>query len=144
MSATPTLSATQPLLVDVILSLDGCAAGEGWPGWWGLQSPEYLDWLGQEPEYLTLMGANTYRLMPQMAEQAAGIDVPEEEKASFARMAEMPKVAFSSTLETPLSWPNTTLVELTTSRTFEGGCSCSSTCRPTCPSLLAPMGSAER
>ncbi|GAA1490432.1 dihydrofolate reductase family protein [Brachybacterium sacelli] len=110
MSATPSPSAAQPLLVDFILSLDGCAAGEGWPGWWGLQSPEYLDWLGQEPEYLTLMGATTYRLMSQMAEHAEGVDVTEEEKASFAEMAQMPKVVFSSTLEEPLSWANTTLV----------------------------------
>ncbi|APX32594.1 deaminase [Brachybacterium sp. P6-10-X1] len=110
MSATPNPSATQPLLVDFILSLDGCAAGEGWPGWWGMQSAEYLDWLDQEPEYLTLMGATTYRLMSQMAQQAEGVDVSDEEKASFAHMAEMPKVAFSSTLEAPLSWPNTTLV----------------------------------
>lgn len=110
MSATPTPSATQPLLVDFILSLDGCAAGDGWPGWWGLQSAEYLDWLSQEPEYLTLMGATTYRLMSQMAEQAARADVSEEETASFDQMAEMPKVAFSSTLEAPLAWPNTTLI----------------------------------
>ncbi|GAA1486296.1 dihydrofolate reductase family protein [Brachybacterium fresconis] len=110
MSTAPPTSATQPLLVDFILSLDGCAAGEGWPGWWGLQSSEYLEWLSQEPEHLTLMGATTYRLMSQMAEQAAGIDVAEEEKESFAQMAEMPKVAFSSTLDAPLSWPNTTLV----------------------------------
>lgn len=89
MSTAPPISATQPLLVDFILSLDGCAAGDGWPGWWGLQSSEYLEWLSQEPEYLTLMGATTYRLMSQMAEQAAGIDVAEEEKESFAQMAEM-------------------------------------------------------
>jgi dihydrofolate reductase len=32
------------LLVDFITSLDGCGAAEGWPGWWGLQGPEYLAW----------------------------------------------------------------------------------------------------
>ena len=30
------------LLVDFITSLDGYGAAEGWPGWWGLQGPEYL------------------------------------------------------------------------------------------------------
>jgi hypothetical protein len=53
------------LLVDFITSLDGYAAAEGWPGWWGLQGPEYLAWLGERPEadYTILMGAATYRLM---------------------------------------------------------------------------------
>ncbi len=45
--------ATQPLLVDFILSLDGCADGDGWTGWWGLQSPENLERLAQEPDDLT-------------------------------------------------------------------------------------------
>jgi dihydrofolate reductase len=98
------------LLVDFILSLDGCAGGEGWPGWWGLESPEYLAWLGEQPDSVTLMGATTYRLMSEMAQQAPQIDISEEEKASFAQMAEMPKIVFSSTLEEPLAWPNTTLV----------------------------------
>jgi hypothetical protein len=30
------------LIVDYIASLDGCAPAEGWPGWWGLEGPEYL------------------------------------------------------------------------------------------------------
>jgi hypothetical protein len=30
------------LLIDFISSLDGCAAAEGSPGWWGLEGPEYL------------------------------------------------------------------------------------------------------
>jgi hypothetical protein len=53
------------LIVDFITSLDGYASGEGWPGWWGLQGPEYLAWLGERPErnYTLLMGANTYRQM---------------------------------------------------------------------------------
>ena len=38
------------LLVDFITSLDGYGAAEGWPGWWGLQGPEYLAWLGEQPE----------------------------------------------------------------------------------------------
>ena len=38
------------LLVDFITSLDGYASAEGWPGWWGLEGPEYLAWLGEQPE----------------------------------------------------------------------------------------------
>ena len=55
------------LLVDFITSLDGYASAEGWPGFWGLQGPEYLAWLGEQPEATYLMGANTYRLMSGFA-----------------------------------------------------------------------------
>ena len=54
-------------LVDFITSLDGYASGEGWPGFWGLEGPEYLAWLGEQPEVTYLMGANTYRLMSGFA-----------------------------------------------------------------------------
>ncbi len=37
------------LLVDFITSLDGYGAAEDWPGWWGLQGPEYLAWLDDSP-----------------------------------------------------------------------------------------------
>jgi hypothetical protein len=55
------------LLVDFIASLDGHASGEGWPGFWGLEGPEYLAWLGEQPKATYLMGANTYRLMSGFA-----------------------------------------------------------------------------
>ena len=57
------------LLVDFITSLDGCGAAEGWPGWWGLEGPEYLTWLGESPDAAStvLMGANTYRIMSGFA-----------------------------------------------------------------------------
>jgi dihydrofolate reductase len=93
------------LVVDFITSLDGYAAAEGWPGWWGLEGPEYLAWLDDHPErdHTVLMGANTYRVMSEIA--AANADAP-----IFVAMAEMPKVVFSSTLTTPLTWANTHLV----------------------------------
>ena len=45
------------LRVDLITSLDGYASGEGWPGFWGLEGPAYLAWLGEQPEVTYLMGA---------------------------------------------------------------------------------------
>ena len=51
------------LMIDFITSLDGYASGEGWPGFWGLEGPEYLAWLGEQPQATYLMGATTYRLM---------------------------------------------------------------------------------
>ena len=64
------------LMVDFITSLDGYASGEGWPGFWGLEGPEYLAWLGEQPEVTYVMGANTYRLMSGFAagETPAGQD----------------------------------------------------------------------
>jgi hypothetical protein len=41
------------LLIDFITSLDGYAAADGWPGWWGLQGPEYLAWLAEQPRPIT-------------------------------------------------------------------------------------------
>jgi dihydrofolate reductase len=91
------------LLVDFITSLDGYASAEGWPGWWGLQGPEYLGWLSEQPEggYTVLMGATTYRLMSGFAAQGEPGTEP---------LAGMSKVVFSSTLREPLAWSNTELV----------------------------------
>lgn len=96
----------QELLVDFITSLDGYGAAEGWPGWWGLEGPEYLGWLGEESahNYTILMGANTYRLMSEMQGQTS------DEEAAGDYLANTPKVVFSSTLQPPLSWANTRLV----------------------------------
>jgi hypothetical protein len=44
------------LMVDFITSLDGYAAADGWPGYWGMEGPEYLGWLGQQPDHTALMG----------------------------------------------------------------------------------------
>ena len=102
------------LMVDLIISLDGYASAEGWPGWWGLEGPEYLAWLEQEGEkgYTFLMGANTYRVMSGMSEAASaeGSGFSEVEGASLTGLAAVPKVIFSSTLEAPLTWPNSQLV----------------------------------
>ena len=91
------------LMVDFITSLDGYGAAEGWPGWWGLEGPEHLAWLGDQPEaeHTILMGATTYRLMAELASDGEpGTDA----------LAGFSKIVFSSTLREPLSWPNTRLV----------------------------------
>jgi dihydrofolate reductase len=101
------------LLVDFITSLDGYASAEGWPGFWGLQRPEYLAWLAEQPEVTYLMGANTYRLMSGFAagELPAGQDeFNVDEGASVDDLTRAPKVILSATLEEPLLWGNSTLV----------------------------------
>jgi dihydrofolate reductase len=90
------------LLIDFITSLDGYAAAEGWPGWWGLEGPEYLAWLGESPEadHTVLMGANTYRLMSGFAADGEpGTDV----------LGGLSKIVFSTTLR-EAEWANTQLV----------------------------------
>ncbi|MEB3365805.1 dihydrofolate reductase family protein [Saccharopolyspora mangrovi] len=93
------------LMVDFIVSLDGYAAAEGWPGFWGMEGPEYLDWIASsdEKEHVSLMGATTYRLMSGFA-----VEAPAE--PGLAELTAMPKVVFSSTLTAPLTWENSELV----------------------------------
>jgi dihydrofolate reductase len=91
------------LMVDFITSLDGYGAAEGWPGFWGMEGPEYLAWLGDQPEadHTILMGANTYGLMSRLADEGeSGTDA----------LAGFPKIVFSSTLTEPLAWPNSRLI----------------------------------
>jgi len=102
------------LVIDFITSLDGYASAEGWPGWWGLEGPEYLAWLGERPDsdYTLLLGANTYRLMYSFAAEPelSNPNETENENAATFALTNMPKVVFSSQLEAPLPWANTTLV----------------------------------
>jgi dihydrofolate reductase len=101
------------LLVDFITSLDGYASGEGWPGFWGLEGPEYLAWLEEQPKVTYLMGANTYRLMSGFAagELPAGTDAfRESEEDSMDELARARKIVFSTSLEEPLTWANSTVV----------------------------------
>jgi dihydrofolate reductase len=94
------------LMVDFIISLDGYASADGWPGYWGMEGPEYLAFIQdeEENEHVALMGATTYRLMSGFAEE-----LPDD--PGVAALTAVPKVVFSSTLEAPLPWANTELVD---------------------------------
>src|SRR6188472_4022334 len=91
------------LMIDFITSLEGYGAADDWPGLWGMDVPEYLAWLGDQPEadYTILMGANTYRLM---------VDLAADGKPGIDALTDKQKIVFSSTLTQPLSRPNTRLV----------------------------------
>jgi dihydrofolate reductase len=114
----PTAETTQELMVDFITSLDGYGSAEGWPGWWGLEGPEYLGWLESGgSDFTALMGAKTYELMAGMAQGAAAGEMPDgveelrpEEEGSVDELTQAEKIVFSSTLDDPLTWPNSTLV----------------------------------
>lgn len=92
------------LTIDLISSLDGFAAAEDWPGYWGKEGPEYLAWLEETlaEDHVLVMGANTYRDMSRI--------VTEIEDPTVARMAEIPKVVFSTTLQPPLTWADTQVI----------------------------------
>ena len=94
------------LMVDFIISLDGYGAADGWPGYWGMEGPEYLAWIKEDEahEHTTLMGAMTYRLMSGYA-----AEMPDD--PGLTALTALPKVVFSSSLEAPLSWANTELVD---------------------------------
>jgi dihydrofolate reductase len=101
------------LLVDFITSLDGYASADGWPGYWGLQGPDYLAWLDEQPDATLLMGATTYRLMSGFAagETPPGTDeFNADEEHSLDGLTRASKVVFSASLEDPLTWANATLV----------------------------------
>ncbi|WP_433064063.1 dihydrofolate reductase family protein [Dactylosporangium sp. CS-033363] len=93
----------QTLTVDFIMSLDGYGAAEGWPGFWGMEGPEYLAWLGEQERHAALMGATTYRLMHGFATQAPG-------EQGMDALTAQPKIVFSSTLQEPLPWANSRLI----------------------------------
>ena len=94
------------LMVDFIISLDGYASADDWPGLWGMDVPEYLAFVeeGAENEHVALMGATTYRLMSGFA-----VELPDD--PGVAALTALPKVVFSSTLGAPLSWASSELVD---------------------------------
>lgn len=89
------------LMIDFVASLDGYAAGEGWPGFWGLEGSEYLAFLGEDAAAgrTLLMGAATYRLMHGFATEG-GADP----------LGGISKIVFSNTLEDPLEWEGSRLI----------------------------------
>ena len=92
----------QELTVDFIMSLDGYSAAEGWPGWWGLERPEYLGWLDALPEkdHPILIGAAEYPVDVRFVEWG---------EPGTEMLTEASKVVFSSSLPSA-EWANTTLV----------------------------------
>ena len=97
---------------DVFSSVDGFGtAREGtWPGYWGKQGPELLDYrvaLFSEPQRLVL-GATTFRIYERMmTPDAAGQDGVGD--AWVRRLRELPTTVISNTLTDPLNWPDGTL-----------------------------------
>ena len=98
---------------DVFSSLDGYGsfgADGDWGGYWGKQGPELLDhrlaMFGQEQRMV--FGASTFRQFVQMlASSTEGSDVRDP---WVTRMRSMPTTVVSSSLASPLDWPDATVV----------------------------------
>jgi dihydrofolate reductase len=94
------------LRVDMFSTVD--SFGGGGPRsapYWGYGAPGLSAWIDAQlaEDHITLMGANTYRAMAEIVQT---MDDP-----TFPRMAELPKIVFSKTIEPPLTWANTTVVD---------------------------------
>ncbi len=93
------------LSVDLFASLDGYGfGGTGSAPYFGYGGPELMSWIARQLDidHLMLMGANTYRVLSEI--------VAEHDDPSNARMAELPKLVFSSSLRPPLNWANASVV----------------------------------
>jgi hypothetical protein len=92
------------LTVDLFGTVAGFASGRNAPAYFGYAGPELDAWIGEQlaTSHVMLMGSNTYRAMSEIV--ATGAD------PTFARMDQLPKVVFSSSLQLPLVWATTTLV----------------------------------
>jgi dihydrofolate reductase len=95
---------SRTLSVELFSTVDGYASGTRAEGYFGLYGPELAAWIDEQlaRPHVMVMGRKTYA---QMAEIVAT-----QEDRSFARMTELPKLVFSSTLTEPLPWANSTLV----------------------------------
>ncbi len=90
--------------VDFFSSLDGNGSARGWPGYWGKEGPELrrdrVETFAQ-PQAL-VFGATTFREFRRF--------VREYDEPYYESLNALPKIIFSSTLEEPLGWQNSTLV----------------------------------
>jgi dihydrofolate reductase len=100
----PGSSMSTTLTVDFFSSLDGNGSAEGWPGYWGKEGPELIaDRVHTfEQEQVLVFGATTFRLFREFV---VGYDEP-----YYDSLNRLPKVVFSSTLEEPLGWQNSTVI----------------------------------
>ncbi|MFB2597492.1 dihydrofolate reductase family protein [Herbiconiux sp. P17] len=96
------MSAT--LTVDFFSSLDGYGSAEGWPGYWGKEGPEIIEDRRRtfEQEQVLVFGANTFRAFSTFIK---AFDEP-----YYDSLTALPKIVFSSTLEEPLEWQNSTVI----------------------------------
>ncbi|MGI5204851.1 dihydrofolate reductase family protein [Spirillospora sp. CA-108201] len=90
--------------VDYFCSLDGYGMAEGWPGYWGKEGPELIEDRVRTfaQDQVLVFGATTFR---QFRTFVGMFDEP-----YYDSLNELPKIVFSGTLEEPLGWRNSTVL----------------------------------
>ena len=90
--------------VDYFMSLDGYGTAVDWPGYWGKEGPELLADRERTfaEEQVLVFGATTFR---EFAGFVVDYDEPYYESLNRAQ-----KLVFSSTLEEPVNWENSTVI----------------------------------
>jgi dihydrofolate reductase len=91
--------------VDFFCSLDGYGMAAGWPGYWGKEGPEVIEdrvrTLAQHQ--VLVFGGTTFRQFRKF--------VAEYDEPYYDSLNTLPKIVFSSTLEEPLGWQNSTRLD---------------------------------
>jgi dihydrofolate reductase len=92
------------LTVDFFSSLDGNGSAHGWPGYWGKEGPELREYLVQKyaRDQVLVYGATTFRAFREF--------VVEYDEPYYESLNALPKIVFSSTLQEPLGWSNSTVI----------------------------------
>jgi dihydrofolate reductase len=92
------------LTVDYFCSLDGYGMARGWPGYWGKEGHEVREDRVRTfaQDQVLVFGATTFRLFREF--------VVEYDEPYYDSLNRLPKVVFSSTLEEPLGWQNSTVL----------------------------------
>jgi dihydrofolate reductase len=96
--------AMRELIADLFVSLDGFASGANEAAFFGYFGEELGRWVSDhlaEPQVI-IMGRVTYTALARFASAA--------KDQTNVRMAEVPKLVFSSTLREPLAWNNSHLI----------------------------------
>jgi dihydrofolate reductase len=90
--------------VDFFCSLDGYGMANGWPGYWGKEGPELIEDRVRTfaQDQVLVFGATTFR---QFSHFVKVFDEP-----YYRSLDELPKIVFSSMLEEPLGWENSTVI----------------------------------
>ena len=92
------------LTVDFFSTLDGNGSAKGWPGYWGKEGPELREDRVRTfaQDQVLVFGATTFREFRKF--------VVEYDEPYYDSLNTLPKIVFSSTLEEPLGWDNSTLI----------------------------------
>jgi len=90
--------------VDFFCSLDGNGSAKGWPGYWGKEGPEIREDRVRTfaQDQVLVFGATTFRQFREF--------VVEYDEPYYDSLNSLPKIVFSSTLEEPLGWQNSTVL----------------------------------